>query len=129
MSLFTPTELQQIIHFVKENGGNILVTFRQKFGPTKLKDYWSELVENFGSSEKCVSWWTSSGTIGLLECDIEDDIHIFGQWVLDDENKLIGLFKVDDDELANIRDGYGAGAVTSSAMRAYRIGETGGEKE
>lgn len=129
MSLFTPTEMETISNFIKDNVGHILITFRQKFGPTKLKQIWSDFIENMGSSERCVSWWTSAGTVGLLECEIQDGVHVYGQWVLDDENKLIGIFKVEDDEVLNIRDGYDAGVVTSAAMRAYRIGETGGAKE
>ncbi|MHA1636915.1 MAG: hypothetical protein ACTSUB_02765 [Candidatus Thorarchaeota archaeon] len=129
MSLFTPTELEQILKFVKENSGNILVTFRHKFGPTKLKELWTEVISQVGSSDACVSWWTSAGSIGLLECEIRDGVHVYGQWVLGDENKLIGIFKVEDDDVLNIRDGFDAGVVTSAAMRAMRIGETGGEKE
>ncbi len=129
MSLFTPTEVEQILRFCKENAGNILVTFRQKFGPTKLKELWIELIEQLGSSESCVNWWTSAGTIGLLECEIREGVHVYGQWVLDDDNQLIGVFTVDDDEVLNIRDGFDAGVVTSAAMRAYRIGESGGAKE
>jgi hypothetical protein len=30
-----------------------------------------------------------------------------------------------DEEIANIRDGFDSGNVTSSVMRAIRIGETG----
>jgi limonene-1,2-epoxide hydrolase len=40
-----------------------------------------------------------------------------------------GVFEVSDDELLDIRDGFDSGTVISSAMRALRIGETGGEKE
>ena len=37
--------------------------------------------------------------------------------------------EVDEEDLVNIRDGFDAGSVVSSEMRAMRIGETGGEKE
>jgi limonene-1,2-epoxide hydrolase len=50
---------------------------------------------------------------------------ILGQWALGDETKLMGMFDVSDDEIVNIRDGFDAGNVTSPAMRAIRIGETG----
>ena len=63
--------------------------------------------------------------MGLLECEVSDSIMIFGQWVLADENELIEVFPIDDDEIVNIRDGFDAGNVVSSEMRAIRIGETG----
>ena len=53
----------------------------------------------------------------------------YGQWVLDDETSLIGVFEIDGEELVNIRTGFDAQSVTDSAMRAMRIGESGGELE
>jgi len=36
----------------------------------------------------------------------------------------MGVFKIDDEELTSIREGFESGNVTSSAMRVVRIGET-----
>ncbi|MHA2161879.1 MAG: hypothetical protein ACXAEB_00230 [Candidatus Thorarchaeota archaeon] len=108
---------------------NILITFRNKYGPTKLKELWMSLMEEIGRPGKCTSWWTSAGTVGLFECETEGDWNVYGQWVLDDEIELLGVFEVGDDELLDIRDGFDSGTVVSSAMRALRIGESGGEKE
>jgi len=67
--------------------------------------------------------------MGLLECETKTGLHIYGQWTLADKNELLGVFKVDHEEVKNIRNGFDAGNVTSPAMRAIRIGETGGESE
>ncbi|MHA2070618.1 MAG: hypothetical protein ACW985_02385, partial [Candidatus Thorarchaeota archaeon] len=74
---------------------------------------------------KCLSWWSSTGTMGLLECETTENKLIYGQWALSDVTQLIGVFEIDDDEIVNIRDGFDAGNVVSSEMRAIRIGETG----
>ncbi|MHA2240843.1 MAG: hypothetical protein ACXACE_04485 [Candidatus Thorarchaeota archaeon] len=129
MTLFSNSEQEFIQREVGSMSSNILITFRNKYGPTKLQKLWMKLMEEIGRPGKCTSWWTSAGTVGLLECEIEGEWNIYGQWVLDDEIKLLGVFEVSDDELLDIRDGFDSGTVISSAMRALRIGETGGEKE
>jgi hypothetical protein len=125
MELFSPSELEKIRKHTEKGKGNILITFRNKYGPTKLKSLWNEVLQFLGLSVECVSWWSSSGNIGLLECEIEDGFHIFGQWALADDIALLGVFTLSNEEIVNIRDGFDAGNVTSSAMRAIRIGETG----
>ena len=67
--------------------------------------------------------------MGLLECETENGLFVFGQWVLDEKEELLNVMKLDEDEVGNIRDGFDAGTVTSSAMRAYRIGDSGGDKD
>jgi len=148
MNLFSLDERATILELVKkgqEKNCHILVTFRHKYGPTQLKRKWVEFIETLGfEGSNCVSWWTSSGTTGLLECEDDERMNVYGQWVLDDENKLLGTFEVwvlddenkllgtfevCDEDILTIRDGFDAGTVTSAAMRAIRIGETGGEKE
>ena len=133
MTLFSLDERATILELVKkgqEKNCHILVTFRHKYGPTQLKRKWVEFIETLGfEGSNCVSWWTSSGTTGLLECEDDGRMNVYGQWVLDDENKLLGTFEVCDEDILTIRDGFDAGTVTSAAMRAIRIGETGGEKE
>jgi limonene-1,2-epoxide hydrolase len=125
MPLFTDREMHSINEELKDKQGHILITFRNKHGPTKLGKLWDELILQMGYQGKCLSWWSSTGTIGLLECETTEDKLIYGQWALGDETKLIGVFEIDDDELANIREGFDAGNVISSEMRAIRIGETG----
>ena len=133
MNLFSEEERATILEIVKkgeEKECHILITFRHKYGPTQLKRKWVEFIETLGFvGSNCVSWWTSSGTTGLLECEGSEKMNVYGQWVLDDENTLLGTFDVCDEDILTIRDGFDAGAVTSAAMRAIRIGETGGEKE
>ena len=94
-------------------------------GLVKLGKLWNELVGQLGYEGKCLSWWSSTGTMGLLECETTEDKLIYGQWALSDETQLIGVFDIDDDEIVNIRNGFDAGNVVSSEMRAIRIGETG----
>ena len=125
MGLFSISELEKIRKQTDKREGNILVTFRNKYGPTKLKSLWKETLQHLGFSVECISWWSSSGNIGLLECEINEEFHIFGQWALADENELLGIFKMTGEEIVNIREGFDSGNVTSSAMRAIRIGETG----
>lgn len=125
MGLFTQEETQTILEKAREIDGSILVTFRNKHGPTKLVKLWTELVSSMGHPGKCINWWSSAGNMGLLECEAKNNIMIFGQWVLSEENELIGVFPIDDDEIVNIRDGFDAGNVVSSEMRAIRIGESG----
>ncbi len=82
-------------------------------------------MQSLGVNGKCINWWSSSGTLGLIECETSNGRIIFGQWALGDHNELIAIFEVDDDEIVNIKDGFDAGNVSSFAMRAIRIGETG----
>jgi hypothetical protein len=125
MGLFSISELEKIREQTDKREGNILVTFNNKHGPTKLKLLWRETLQHLGFPVECISWWSSSGNIGLLECEINEEFSIFGQWALADENKLLGIFKMTSEEIVNIREGFDSGNVTSSAMRAIRIGETG----
>ncbi|MHA1963164.1 MAG: hypothetical protein ACXACG_04255 [Candidatus Thorarchaeota archaeon] len=129
MKLFSDEELQVINKELLGKTGYFLIAFRNKHGPTLLKKLWTEMLEELGHTVKCLSWWSSAGRIGLLECDTENGLSVFGQWALDDKQELLNVMELDEDELGNIRDGFDAGTVTSSAMRAYRIGESGGEKE
>jgi limonene-1,2-epoxide hydrolase len=125
MPLFTDREMHSINEELKDKQGHILITFRNKHGPTKLGKLWDELILQMGHQVKCLSCWSSTGTMGLLECETTDNKLIYGQWALGDETQLIGVFEIDDDELVNIREGFDAGNVISSEMRAIRIGETG----
>ncbi len=125
MTLFSETELQRIKEHISNNGANTLITFRHKFGPTKLMKLWEAHLLSMGLKGKCIHWWSSSGTIGLIECELEDGRVVFGQYALGDHNELLAIITVENDEIANIKDGFDAGNVSSFAMRAIRIGETG----
>ncbi|MFW9767721.1 MAG: hypothetical protein ACFFF9_02730 [Candidatus Thorarchaeota archaeon] len=129
MQLFSEEEVERIRKTVDGRTGNFLIAFRNKHGPTRLKQLWTELMEDLGYPGKCLSWWTSAGTIGLLECETENGISFFGQWTLDDNHELLNIMEIDEEDLVAIRDGFDAGSVTSDAMRALRIGESGGAKE
>jgi limonene-1,2-epoxide hydrolase len=125
MPLFTDKEMNMLAEEMKDKRGHILITFRNGHGPTKLGRLWDDLIVQMGYEGKCLSWWSSTGTMGLLECETTADKLIYGQWALGDRTQLIGVFEIDDDEVVNIRDGFDAGNVVSSEMRAIRIGETG----
>jgi hypothetical protein len=129
MKLFSDEELEVIKKKLLGKTGYFLIAFRNKHGPTHLKTLWTKMLEELGHPVKCLSWWSSAGRLGLLECETENGLSIFGQWALDDKQELLNVMELDKDEVGNIRDGFDAGTVTSSAMRAYRIGESGGEKE
>ena len=129
MKLFSESEWETIRNMLQDKEGSFLITFRNRHGPTKLKELWTEMLEEFAEIGSCVSWWNSGGNIGLLECETNTGNSIYGQWVLDDEHKLLSVREVDEEDLVNIRDGFDAGTVISSEMRAIRIGESGGEKE
>ncbi|MHA1136407.1 MAG: hypothetical protein ACTSSE_07975 [Candidatus Thorarchaeota archaeon] len=129
MKLFSESEQETISNHLHKKKGSYLITFRNKHGPTRLKQLWTEMLEEITEVVSCLSWWSSGGHIGLLECETGGGLNIYGQWVLDDNHELIAVREVDDDDLVNIRDGFDAGVVVSSEMRAMRIGETGGEKE
>jgi len=129
MKLFSDEELEVINKELLGRTGYFLIAFRNKHGPTLLKKLWTEMLEEFGHPVKCLSWWSSAGRIGLLECETENGLSVYGQWALHDKQELLNVMELDENELANIRDGFDAGTVTSSAMRAYRIGDSGGEKE
>ncbi|MFW9967920.1 MAG: hypothetical protein ACFFEA_12275 [Candidatus Thorarchaeota archaeon] len=125
MPLFTDKEMNMLAEEMKDKRGHILITFRNKHGPTKLGRLWDDLIAQMGYQGKCLSWWSSTGTMGLLECETTAEKLIYGQWALGDRTQLIGVFEIDDNEVVNIRDGFDAGNVVSSEMRAIRIGETG----
>ncbi|RDE11436.1 MAG: hypothetical protein C4K47_09930 [Candidatus Thorarchaeota archaeon] len=125
MTLFSDSEMGTIRQELNQRKGNVLITFRNSHGPTQLKKLWKEMLESLGHSGRCLSWWSSSGTAGLLECKVGSNLDIFGQWALAEETKLTAVLQVGDDELVNIREGFDAGNVSSSAMRLIRIGETG----
>ncbi|MGY5863129.1 MAG: hypothetical protein RTV41_00850 [Candidatus Thorarchaeota archaeon] len=129
MKLFSDEEFEQISEKLLGRKGNFLIAFRNKHGPTRLKQLWTEMMEALGHHGKCLSWWTSAGTIGLLECESENGLAVYGQWSLDDNHELLSIIEVNDNDLVDIRDGFDAGSVTSDAMRAMRIGESGGAKE
>jgi len=129
MKLFSDSEIEMITDYLEGKTGNVLIAFRNKHGPTKLKELWTELLEEIAHPVKCLSWWSSGGNVGLLECETKNGLNIYGQWVLDDNHKLLNIMEIDDEDIVNIRDGFDAGAVVSSEMRAIRIGESGGEKE
>ena len=129
MKLFSESEQETISNHLQGKKGSLLITFRNKHGPTKLKQLWTEMLEEITEVVSCLSWWSSGGQIGLLECETNDGMNIYGQWVLDDNHELIAVREVDEEDLLHIRDGFDAGSVISSEMRAIRIGESGGEKE
>jgi len=126
MTLFSEAERQLILERLNGRKGNFVIAFRNRHGPTRLHKLWTELLEDLGLKHKrCINWWSSAGTVGLLECEIDDDLMIYGQWMLCDRDELLGVFSVADEEVVNIKDGFDAGNVSSVAMRAIRIGETG----
>ncbi len=125
MKLFSSSEVHRISHSINKKPGNYVISFRNKHGPTRLKELWLGFLEDIGLQTNCLSWWSSSGTVGLLECETKEGVSLYGQWVLADENELIAVLEVEDEDLGNIREGFDAGNVTSYAMRAIRIGETG----
>ncbi|UCH05336.1 MAG: hypothetical protein JSW05_04005 [Candidatus Thorarchaeota archaeon] len=125
MGLFTKNETEKIAEVIQDAQGSILVTFRNRHGPTKLLELWTDLLSRLGLSGKCLNWWSSSGTLGLIECDIDSSVTVYGQWALADKNELIGVFEVDNDDVVNIREGFDAGNIVAAEMRAIRIGETG----
>jgi hypothetical protein len=129
MKLFSDSETQRIASELKGKKGSYLITFRNKHGPTQLKQLWIEMLEELDHPVRCLSWWSSAGNIGLLECETESGLSVFGQWVLDEKHKLLNIMSVSDEDIVDIRTGFDAGAVTSSEMRAIRIGESGGENE
>lgn len=125
MSLFSQVEIDRIKKKIHGNLGSVLVTFRSHHGPTKLEELWIDMISKFGFSSQCLHWWSSSGTMGLLECDADQERSIYGQWALSESTKLIGVFEITDEEIVDIREGFDAGNVVSSEMRVIRIGETG----
>ncbi|MBD3406851.1 MAG: hypothetical protein GF411_12110 [Candidatus Lokiarchaeota archaeon] len=125
MTLFTDNEISRIIEALSKARENILITFRQKYGPTKLKKLWIALLTQNSITTDCVNWWSSAGTIGLLECHSNDGVSIYGQWALADHNELLGIFEMSNEDIVDIREGFDSGNVTDPAMRAIRIGETG----
>jgi hypothetical protein len=129
MTLFSDQELQKIQSIVDKASQNVMITFRQSFGPTKLKEHWYNFLDSISHPSKCVSWWSGASNMGLMECESANGPNIYGQWVLDEVNVLLGVFEIDDEELIDIRAGYDAQSVTDPAMRAMRIGESGGELE
>ncbi len=126
MTLFSSEEQQRILKELNGKSKNVLITFRNRHGPTRLEKLWGQLLEELGVKyTRCINWWSSSGTLGLLECETETGMMIYGQWMLHDSNELLGVFQLDDDEVIHIKDGFDSGNVSSAAMRAIRIGETG----
>ncbi|NWF96593.1 MAG: hypothetical protein HXY34_10680 [Candidatus Thorarchaeota archaeon] len=124
MALFPPQDTERIGEEIRNGSGNVLITFRNSHGPTALEKLWNELMREFGNVRRCLSWWSGNGNIGLIECDLDDGVSVFGQWALADQTGLVGIFRVSDEEVRGIRDGFDAGNVTSAAMRAIRIGES-----
>ncbi len=129
MKLFSESEIKRITDSLAGRTGSFLITFRNKHGPTKLKELWTALLTDIAHPVKCLSWWSSGANIGLLECETENGLNIYGQWVLDDDHRLLNVMEIDEEDIVNIRDGFDAGVVTASEMRAIRIGESGGDKE
>ena len=129
MKLFSDIETETIANELKGKKGSFLIAFRNKHGPTRLKQLWTDMLRNLDHPVSCLSWWSSAGNVELLECETENGLNIYGQWVLDENHKLLSIMEVKEEDIVNIRTGFDAGAVTSSEMRAIRIGESGGENE
>ncbi len=129
MTLFTDNEVDEIRETLSNAKENVMITFRHRFGPTELKNEWESLLLTLGIRAHCVSWWSGSSSVGLLECESSEGVSVYGQWVLADSNQLLGVFEIANEELVDIRNGYDAQSVTDPAMRAIRIGESGGELE
>ncbi|MDF1540494.1 MAG: hypothetical protein P1Q69_16480, partial [Candidatus Thorarchaeota archaeon] len=77
MTLFSNDEKERIRNAVETANENVLITFRQKYGPTQLKTVWTEFLETLGFSNPCVSWWSGAGSLGLLECESGSGIGVF----------------------------------------------------
>lgn len=124
MSLFSDTEMERIRKEIVAGPGNVLITFRNVHGPTTLYRLWMEFVSEFGVPIRCVNWWSGLNNFGLIECEMDNHLSLYGQWALADSNELVGVFRVNDDEIVGIRDGFESGSVSSFVMRTIRIGET-----
>ena len=129
MKLFSDFETKRIADELRGKKGSFLIAFRNKHGPTRLKQLWTDMLQDLDHPVTCLSWWSSAGIVGLLECETENGLNVYGQWVLDEEHKLLSIMEVTEEDIVNIRTGFDAGAVISSEMRAIRIGESGGENE
>ena len=69
MKLFSDSESETISNQLNGKKGSYLITFRNKHGPTKLKQLWTEMLEEIDEVVSCLSWWSSGGNLGLLECE------------------------------------------------------------
>ncbi|MBS3795242.1 MAG: hypothetical protein KGY80_10110 [Candidatus Thorarchaeota archaeon] len=125
MNLFSEDQVRRITDKLNSKKGSVLITFRNPHGPTRLKKLWEKTLSEIGYNVDCINWWSSSGIIGLLECEIEDGSTIYGQWALGDKVELYRVENVSEDDIVSIKDGLGQGNIASSAMRSMRIGETG----
>ncbi|MGM0687676.1 MAG: hypothetical protein ACQET3_11950 [Promethearchaeati archaeon] len=125
MNLFSEDQTRIIREKLEQKKENILITFRNPYGPTRLKRLWERFLAELGYDNECISWWSSSGIIGLLECETENGRTIYGQWALGDEVELYQVHGVSNEDIVTIKDGLGEGNIASSAMRSMRIGETG----
>ncbi len=125
MTLFSDDEMERIRQVMGGGANNVLITFRNEHGPTRLVRLFEQMVGEFGAVARCTHWWSGAGNLGLLECELDGGKTVFGQWALGDRTELINVLEVEGDEVVHIKDGFDAGNVASSAMRAIRIGETG----
>ncbi|MEM2143415.1 MAG: hypothetical protein QXQ81_09175 [Candidatus Thorarchaeota archaeon] len=124
MKLFSDADREMVISRLRNTREALLITFHNAHGPTALSRLWSDFMADIGLSGKCISWWSGTGNIGLIECENEDGPSIYGQWVLSDQTRLVSVIELDREDLVAIRDGFETGNVTSSVMRTIRIGET-----
>ena len=125
MTLFSTEEMESLKREIENKQGDILITFKNRHGPTRLESLWISMLKELGLSGEGLHWWSSSGTLGLLEFETHEGRAVYGQWALSEEMKMIGVFEISSQDIVDIREGFDAGNVVSSEMRAIRIGETG----
>ncbi len=90
----------------------IWVDILTNVGPTKLERYFKEIFNG-----DFLHHWSPTFPEGYLEIKGEKNMVI--HWVLAEENKLIGIFPLDDVDFDEIDDALSATIIQNSVIRIF----------
>jgi len=106
----------KILSEAEKLGGDVQVIFHTKRGPSSLEREWKEHTYSCGLMG-LKNIWFPYATYGVIEAECRD-FHLFGTWILSDEEKLISIRKMSGEVKAILR-GMGSNNIESGVLRLF----------
>jgi len=104
---------ERIKSSLKEAEGEwIWVDILTTVGPTKLERYFKDIIEG-----DFLHHWSPTSPEGYLE--IRGNRNVVIHWVLGEENKIIGIFSLDDVDFDEIDEALSSTIIQNSVIRIF----------